>query len=75
MAGRGSGIGLGMMGGVGVMGGSQTSTRGGALYRAGSRPRGFSNLSTHHYLWILVALEIGVLVLMRVVVFRHYHGG
>ena len=79
MAGRGSGIGQSAMGGLGINrgGGSQTSTRPaapGQLY--GPRTRGgVSNLAVHHWLWILVAIEIAFLALMRVVVFKNYHGG
>lgn len=32
-------------------------------------------MSTHHWLWILVALEVGTLVVLRGVVFKNYHGG
>lgn len=34
-----------------------------------------SQMGVHHWLWVLVALEIGFLVLMRVVVFKDFHGG
>ena len=79
MAGRGSGIGLGAVGGLGAMGvgGSQTSTRSaapGQLY--GARVRGGAGkLAVHHWLWILVALELAFLAVMRMVVFKSYHGG
>ena len=79
MAGRGSGIGLGFMGGLGTRGTagpSSTSTRSaapGQLY--GPKGSGGSGMSTHHWLWILVALEVGTLVVLRGVVFKNYHGG
>jgi len=80
MAGRGSGIGLGFGGGLGVGGvggsrsGSTRSAAPGQLY--GPRVRnGMSNLSVHHYLWVLIAIEIGILVALRAVVFKKYHGG
>jgi hypothetical protein len=79
MAGRGSGIGLGAVGGLGVsgVGGSQTSTRSagpGQLY--GPKVGGaMSSMGAHHWLWVLVALEIGILVVLRAVVFKSYHGG
>lgn len=79
MAGRGSGIGLGATGGLGVMGagGPRTSTRSaapGQLY--GPKVRGgVSNMGVHHWLWILVAIEVGLLVVLRAVVFKNYHAG
>lgn len=78
MAGRGSGIGMGLTGGLGVggPGPSVTSTRSaapGQLY--GPRVGAGGRLAIHHYLWILVALEMGILILLRVVVFSAYHGG
>lgn len=78
MAGRGSGIGQSLLGGFGVgnVGGPATSTRSaapGQLY--GPKAGSMSNMRTHHWLWVLVALEIGALVLLRVVVFGRYHGG
>jgi hypothetical protein len=79
MAGRGSGIGLGAVGGLGVsgVGGSQTSLRSaapGQLYGPKSASTG-SGLGVHHWLWILVGLEIGLLVFLRAYVFKSYHGG
>jgi hypothetical protein len=78
MAGLGSGIGMGLGGlGVGGPGPSTTSTRSaapGQLY--GPRVRnGMANLGVHHYLWILVAIEMAILITLRVVVFSNYHGG
>ena len=79
MAGRGSGIGLGAVGGLGPMGvgGSATSTRpaaAGQLY--GPRVRGMGGkMAVHHWLWVLVLLEVGFLVAMRAIVFKNYHGG
>ena len=80
MAGRGSGIGLGFQGGLGAGGGygpSQTSTRSaapGQLY--GPKVKGgMGSMQTHHWLWVLVALELGILVVLRTVVFSKYHGG
>jgi hypothetical protein len=32
-------------------------------------------MGTHHWLWVLVALELGFLVVLRKVVFKSYHGG
>jgi hypothetical protein len=79
MAGRGSGIGLGFMGGLGAggPGPSSTSTRPaapGQLYGPKVR-QGMGNMGTHHWLWVLVLIEIGTLVLLRQVVFKSYHGG
>lgn len=76
MAGRGSGIGLGAVGGLGVggAGGSQTSLRTGSLYNQGPRG-GLGGMQTHHWLWVLVAIEIGFLVFLRAYVFKNYHGG
>jgi hypothetical protein len=76
MAGRGSGIGMGLSGGLGVGGGggSSTSRRSaapGQVYGPSVKGRG---LSVHHYLWLLVAIEIGALALLRYL-FRHHHGG
>jgi len=34
-----------------------------------------SSMGTHHWLWILIAIEMGILVLLRKVVFKSYHGG
>lgn len=78
MAGRGSGIGLGFMGGLGTggPGPSQTSTRSaapGQLY--GPKTGGVSGMGTHHWLWVLIALEFGILFVLRAVVFKNYHGG
>jgi hypothetical protein len=79
MAGRGSGIGLGFSGGLGAggVGPSNTSTRPaapGQLYGPKIK-NGASNMGVHHYLWLLVAIEMGILVLLRAVVFKQYHGG
>lgn len=79
MAGRGSGIGLGAVGGLGVMGagGSTTSTRPaatGQLYGPKVKA-GMTSMGTHHWLWILVLAELGVLVFARVIVFKRYHAG
>lgn len=79
MAGRGSGIGLGFTGGLGSGGAgpSSTSTRSaapGQLYGPKVK-RGMGSMGTHHWLWILVGLEIGILVVLRAVVFKSYHGG
>ena len=74
MAARGSGIGAGF---GGLAGGSQTSTRSaapGQLYGA-AIPGGKKGLAVHHWLWVLVAIEIGILLLCRLVVFKKYHGG
>ncbi len=79
MAGRGSGIGMSMMGGIGAggPGPSTTSTRSaapGQLY--GSKVgNGMTSMSTHHWLWVLIALEMGILIVLRSVVFKSYHGG
>ena len=83
MAGRGSGIGLGFSGGLGARGAvgpSSTSTRSGqpgAVYadNTGKGGGGMSSMQTHHWLWILVAIEIGLLAVLRGVVFKQYHGG
>lgn len=66
---------MGLLGGLGSggAGGSQTSLRTGSLY--GKAGRGVSNMRVHHYLWVLVALEVGLLMALRVVVFKKYHGG
>jgi len=77
MPGRGSGIGLGMTGGLGTsaIGGSQTSTRSGTPRIYGSRFTGANGgLGVHHYLWALVAIEMLLLVWLRHA-FRRYHGG
>jgi hypothetical protein len=34
-----------------------------------------TQLQTHHFLWILVALEVGALIFFRAYVFKRYHGG
>jgi hypothetical protein len=78
MAGRGSGIGMGNIGGIGAggPGPSRTSTRSaapGQLY--GPKVKSGAGMSTHHWLWVLVALELGILVVLRKVVFKSYHGG
>jgi hypothetical protein len=70
------------MGGIGANGGSgpgpsTTSTRSaapGQLYGPKVR-QGMSSMGTHHWLWVLVAIEMGILVLLRKVVFKSYHGG
>lgn len=67
----------GMFGGLGSggPGPSTTSTRSaapGQLY--GPKVR-MSSMSTYHWLWILVALEMGILFVLRAVVFKSYHGG
>ena len=46
--------------------------RGGALYSA--RSSRLSGMRPHVWLWLLVAIEIAALVLLRVQ-FRRYHGG
>lgn len=79
MAGRGSGIGMGAAfgGGLGTggIGGSATSRRPAAPGQVyGPRVRGAATLQTHHWLWLLVALEVGALVVLRYL-FRQYHGG
>ena len=84
MAGRGSGIGLGFQGGLGSaasVGPSSTTLRtanAGQVYADNTGKGGLTGMSqmeTHHWLWILVALEIGLLALLRGVVFKQYHGG
>jgi hypothetical protein len=74
MPGRGSGIGLGMIGGLGsgAVGGSQTSVRSGTP-RIYGRP-GLRSAQVHHYLWALVAIEMLTLIWLRHA-FRRYHGG
>ena len=74
MPGRGSGIGLGMIGGLGTAGagGSQTSVRSGTP-RIYGRP-GLRGAQVHHYLWALVAIEMLTLIWLRHA-FRRYHGG
>ena len=75
MPARGSGIGAAMGGfGTGNIGGSATSLRSaniGQVY--GPQPSGRG--AVHHYLWVLVLLEIAALMALRMKVFRHYHGG
>ena len=66
------------MGGLGTMGagGSATSIRTanpGQLY--GPKVGRMSSMGVHHFVWLLVALELLALVLLRVVVFRPYHTG
>lgn len=76
MAGRGSGIGLGAVGGYGTgnVGGSATSLRTGQLY--GSKAKAsMTSMGVHHWLWILVALEVGILLFARAFVFKRYHAG
>ncbi len=83
MAGYGSAIGMGTRGGfasVGGGGGSQNSLRTpnsatpGSMY-SGKVRRGTSSWGTHHYLWLLVFIELAVLVALRVIVFKPYHAG
>lgn len=74
MAGRGSGIGMSALAGAGYgtsSGGVSGDVRGGTLYSGKSR---MGKLTCHHWLWLLVALEIGVLFFLRFQ-FRRYHGG
>ena len=79
MAGRGSGIGMGFLGGQGAKGaagpsaGSLRTANIGNVY--GPSASGGSGMSTHHWLWVLVALEVGILVVLRGVVFKSYHAG
>lgn len=79
MAGYGSGIGMGT-GGLGLMGSGGTSLRTpnsatpGSMY-SGKVRRGTSNWGVHHYLWLLVFLELAALVALRVIVFKPYHAG
>ena len=84
MAGRGSGIGLGFQGGLGargLAGPSSTTLRtanAGQVYADNTGKGGFpgmSQMETHHWLWILVVLEIGLLALLRGIVLKSYHGG
>jgi hypothetical protein len=74
--GRGSGIGLSMIGGGGLSptgkGGSATSTRSGTPRIYGRA--GMNAPSVHHYLWALVAVEMLTLIWLRHA-FRRYHGG
>ena len=76
MAGRGSGIGMGMVGGLGTggVGGPATSTRtanAGQVYGpAATQTKG----AVHQYLWVLVLLELAALFALRHA-FRSYHGG
>lgn len=75
MAGRGSGIGMSALAGAGFgpsSGGVMGDVRGGALYSA--RSSRLSGMRPHVWLWLLVAIEIAALVLLRVQ-FRRYHGG
>lgn len=73
MAGRGSGIGMSYLGGLGATttGGPAGGTLNPGIY---GKRRGMGSLRTHHWLWILVLLELGLLVFMRYS-FRRYHGG
>ena len=76
MAGRGSGIGMSALAGAGYgtsSGGVMGDVRGGTLY-AGKSRFGMGKLGAHHWLWVLVLIEIGMLFLLRVQ-FRRYHGG
>jgi hypothetical protein len=69
----------GVIGGIGAggFGPSNTSTRSaapGQLY--GSKVKqGAGNMGVHHWLWVLVAIEMGILFVLRAVVFKSYHGG
>ena len=68
-----------MFGGIGAggPGPSTTSTRSaapGQLYGPKVR-QGVGNMAVHHWLWVLVAIEMGILVVLRGVVFKSYHGG
>ena len=79
MAGRLGYGGGGLIGGIGAggPGPSSTSTRSaapGQLY--GSKVKqGAGDMGVHHGLWVLVAIELGILVVLRGVVFKSYHGG
>lgn len=79
MAGYGSAIGMGTRGGFaspGGDGGSQNSLRTagpGMLY--GPKVKAMGNMAVHHWLWVLVALELAALVALRVIVFKPYHAG
>lgn len=60
----------------GMVGTSQTSTRPanpGSIYGPKVR-NGMGSMAVHHWLWVLVAIELGLLVLLRYS-FRHYHAG
>ena len=75
MAGRGSGIGMSALAGAGFgasSGGVMGDVRSGALYSA--RSNRLAGMRPHMWLWVLVLIEIGFLVVMRVQ-FRRYHGG
>jgi hypothetical protein len=80
MAGYGSAIGMGStLGGLGSKGagGSQASLRGanaGSLYGPKAKTR-MGAMAVHHWVWLLCALELLALVMLRVVVFRPYHAG
>jgi hypothetical protein len=78
MPGRGSGIGLGMIGGgvapIGVGGPGAASQRTGTSRIYGSTNWRGTGAQVHHYLWVLVALELAMLVWLRHA-FRRYHGG
>ena len=70
---------MGFLGGLGAGGAgpSTTSTRSaapGQLYGPKVK-NGVAAMSTHHWLWVLVALEFGILFVLRSVVFKSYHGG
>ena len=76
MAGRGSGIGMSASAGLGYgtsKGGVQGDLRTGSLY-GGNGKYSMGAMRTHHWLWLLVALELGTLILIRYC-FRRYHGG
>lgn len=75
MAGRGSAIGMSATAGLGYgtsAGGVSGDVQGGSLY--GKASSGLQGMRTHHWLWVLVAIEIAALVFMRMS-FRRYHGG
>lgn len=76
MAGRGSGIGASASAGIGygTTGGVQGDLRTGSLYGGSQKMAGMRQMRTHHWLWLLVALELGTLVALRFM-FRRYHGG
>jgi hypothetical protein len=77
MPGRGSGIGLGMIGGgvspLGVGGPGTTTARTGTN-RIYGKTAWRNGGQVHHYLWVLVALELAMLLWLRHA-FRRYHGG
>ena len=68
---------MGFLGGQGAKGaagpsaGSLRSANIGQVY--GPKSSGGSGMSTHHWLWVLVALEVAVLVVLRGVVLLAGH--